>query len=238
MFELIAKGHRQVPHGDSVPMIMSLALHSAIVTVVIVTSVLFVANPVPQLRGISAFVADVPPPPPPPPPAPLAEDETRRVEAQIASRDAAPVEMPATIEEEELGAGSGAALNMPSGVVGGVLEGPPPEPPPVPPLPPPSAPTAPVRIGGAVGQPRLLTRADPVYPQVAVAARVQGVVVLEAVVDPEGRVEDVRVLRSIPLLDRAAMDAVKQWRYAPVLVNGRPVSFVLTVTVTFVLNEG
>jgi protein TonB len=65
---------------------------------------------------------------------------------------------------------------------------------------------------------------------------VQGVVILEAVVDREGSVEDVRVLRSIPLLDRAAIDAVRQWRYSPLLLNGRPERFVLTVTVSFSLS--
>ena len=63
----------------------------------------------------------------------------------------------------------------------------------------------------------------------------QGVVILEAVVDPHGRVEDVRVLRSIPLLDRAAITAVRQWRNSPVLLNGTPERFVLTVTVSFSL---
>lgn len=69
MFDLIAKGHRRVPHGDSIPMMISLGLHSSIVVLVIVTSVLFVVSPVPQLRGISAFIVAAPPPPPPPPPA-------------------------------------------------------------------------------------------------------------------------------------------------------------------------
>jgi protein TonB len=235
MFDLITKGHRQVPHGDSVPMIVSLVLHSAIVTSVIVMSVLLVSNPVPHLRGISAFVADVPPPPPPPPPAPPTQAETQHIEPQPVPRDAAPVEMPSTIEEEELRTGSGVEFDNPSVVVGGVLGSPAPEPPLLPQATADAAPPAPVRIGGSVGPPKLLTRVDPVYPPVAVEARVEGLVVLETVVDPEGRVQDVRVLRSIPLLDLAAMDAVKQWRYAPVLVNGHPVSFVLTVTVTFVL---
>jgi protein TonB len=237
MFELIVKGHRQVPHGDSAPMIMSLALHGAIATLVFVTSVLFVADPVPQLRGISAFVADVLPPPPPPPPAPPTQAETQHIEPQPASRDAAPVEMPPTIEEEEWGARSD-VVDTPSVVVGGVLDSPAPEPAPGPAAPPVSPRTAPVRIGGSITPPKLLTRVAPVYPQFAVEGRVEGVVILETVVDPEGRVEDVRVLRSIPLLDQAAMDAVKQWRYAPVLVNGQPVACVLTVTVTFVLREG
>jgi len=64
---------------------------------------------------------------------------------------------------------------------------------------------------------------------------VQGVVILEAVVDRHERVEDVRVLRSIPLLDRAAITAVRQWRNSPVLLNGTPERFVLTVTVSFSL---
>jgi protein TonB len=92
-----------------------------------------------------------------------------------------------------------------------------------------------VRVGGAIGQPTLLSRVGPVYPPLAVQAHVEGVVVLEALVDREGHVEDVRVLRSIPLLDRAAMDAVRQWRYAPLLVEGHPARFLLAVTVTFAL---
>jgi protein TonB len=61
------------------------------------------------------------------------------------------------------------------------------------------------------------------------------VVIIEAVVDRDGRVEDLKVLRSIPLLDAAALDAVRQWRYAPLLLNGQPARFVVTVTVSFQL---
>jgi protein TonB len=101
--------------------------------------------------------------------------------------------------------------------------------------PPPQPPQKPVRIGGAVKQPKLVNRLPPAYPPVAVSARVQGVVVLEAVVGPDGHVQDVRVLRSIPLLDQAAMDAVRRWEYEPLLVQGQAVPFVLTVTVAFTL---
>jgi len=83
--------------------------------------------------------------------------------------------------------------------------------------------------------PALVERAAPEYPPIAVQARVQGVVILEAVVDLYGRVADVRVLRSIPLLDKAAITAVRQWRYSPLLLNGAPERFVLTVTVSFSL---
>jgi protein TonB len=64
---------------------------------------------------------------------------------------------------------------------------------------------------------------------------VQGVVILEAVIDETGRVTNVRVLRSIPLLDQAATQAVRQWQFAPTLLNGEPVPIVMTVTVSFEL---
>jgi len=75
----------------------------------------------------------------------------------------------------------------------------------------------------------------PVYPDVALKARVQGVVICEVLVGPDGRVKDVHVLRSIPLLDQAAVDAVRQWEFTTTLRNGDPVSIVMTVTVNFTL---
>jgi protein TonB len=86
-----------------------------------------------------------------------------------------------------------------------------------------------------VTAPALLERVEPEYPPIAVRVQVEGVVILEAVVDRNGRVEDVRVLRSIPLLDAAAIDAVRKWRYSPLLLNGQAERFVLTVTVNFSL---
>ena len=102
--------------------------------------------------------------------------------------------------------------------------------------PPPAVARGPVRVGGAITAPALVSRVEPIYPRLAVSANVQGVVILEAVVDREGHVESVEVLRSIPLLDDAAIAAVRQWRYSPLLLNGRPERFVLTVTVGFSLN--
>ena len=75
----------------------------------------------------------------------------------------------------------------------------------------------------------------PVYPPEAQAARVQGIVILEAVIGTDGHIRDVKVLQSIPLLDQAAIDAVKQWVYSPALMNGQPVAVAITVTVNFTL---
>ena len=85
--------------------------------------------------------------------------------------------------------------------------------------------------------PRKIANVEPVYPNVARAARIQGVVILEATIDARGRVVDVRVLRSVPALDEAAIEAVRRWIYTPTLLNGVPVPIVMTVTVNFKLQE-
>src|SRR4029434_1129922 len=103
------------------------------------------------------------------------------------------------------------------------------------PPPPPAPPTAPVRVGGNIKAPNKVKNVNPVYPPIAQSARVQGVVIIEATIGPDGRVKDAKVLRSIPLLDQAALDAVKQWVYSPTLLNGVPVPVIMTVTVNFTL---
>jgi protein TonB len=91
-----------------------------------------------------------------------------------------------------------------------------------------------VRVGGQIKAPALLTRVEPVYPELAAAAHIGGTVILEATVGKDGCVEAVKVLRSRhALLDKAAIDALKQWQYSPLILNGSPASFILTVTFTF-----
>jgi TonB family protein len=79
-------------------------------------------------------------------------------------------------------------------------------------------------------------RVPPDYPSMAASAQMEGRVILEATVDEKGNVDDVRVLRSHAIFDEAAVDALKQWRYEPLVFNGRPTPFVLTVTLSFNLN--
>ena len=92
---------------------------------------------------------------------------------------------------------------------------------------------APVRVGSRILTPRKIFDVPAVLPPLAARANVRGMVVLEIVVGADGRVTDARVLRSIPLLDQAALDAVRQWRYEPTQINDRLVPVVMTVTVTF-----
>ena len=95
---------------------------------------------------------------------------------------------------------------------------------------------APVRVGGAITPPQRIRNVNPIYPPDAQADKVQGVVILEATIGVDGRVTDVRVLRSIPQLDAAATSAVRQWEYTPTLVDGVAVPVVMTITVNFTLN--
>ncbi|MDQ3441079.1 MAG: TonB family protein [Planctomycetota bacterium] len=90
-----------------------------------------------------------------------------------------------------------------------------------------------VRAGGNVRVPRKIKDVKPVTPPAALEQRVQGVVILEIVINETGGVADAKVLRSIPLLDQAALDAVKEWQFEPTELEGRPVPVIITVTVQF-----
>jgi protein TonB len=94
-----------------------------------------------------------------------------------------------------------------------------------------------VRAGGVIRVPQVVTKVPPTYPAAAKDANIQGVVILEIVIDSDGSVKEGRVLRSIPLLDQAALEAVSQWTYQPTLLNGVPVEVIVTVTVNFTLSQ-
>ncbi len=104
---------------------------------------------------------------------------------------------------------------------------PPPQPEPL------ETPQAPMRIGGSVAAAKLIHQAKPIYPRLAIQARIQGVVKLEAIINEDGAIDDLRVLSGHPLLIQAALDAVAQWRYQATLLNGRPVAVITTVEVHF-----
>jgi len=120
--------------------------------------------------------------------------------------------------------------DMPTGVGSTIAIGPP-----APPTPRVVAPTAPLRVGQGVREPRKIVDATPVYPTLALSVKVEGAVILEAVINERGVVERLRVLKSIPLLDAAATDAVSRWRYTPTLLNGTPVAVLMTITINFTL---
>jgi protein TonB len=229
--------------------IASMLAHATIVGLVVAVPLLYFTETLPTPPDMLAFVvASAPPPlpPPAPPPPPAAPQRAQLAKPKVVPKTdpvkvalAAPIEAPATIaperpldlSEQDFVAGGvegGVVGGIAGGIVGGIpiMSAPPPPPPPPPPV-------KPIRVGGDIERPTLLHRVNPDYPQIAISAKREGVVILEATVDADGAVSHVRVLRSEPLLDNAAVDAVKQWRYSPLQLNGKAYPFILTVTVSF-----
>ena len=94
-----------------------------------------------------------------------------------------------------------------------------------------------LRVGGTIKPPEKVRDVRPVYPPIAKAANVAGIIIIEVRIGKDGRVEEAHVLKSIPLLDEAALDAVKQWEFTPTLMNGQPVPIIMTTTVNFTLQQ-
>lgn len=238
MFDLYSGEHKG-PRKTG-PVLVSIAGHLVLVTLVVVVPLLYATDTLPKLPTMMAFAADMPaPPPPPPPPPPPAPKPAAPKEAPKAAPPnplAAPVVAPSEIRPElpvpevprvEHGVEGGVVGGVEGGIVTNLV------PPPPPPPPPPPAPKEPVRVGGNVQAPALVKRVEPTYPDLALAAKITGLVILEATVSADGTVESVRVLRSVKFLDQAAVDAVKQWRYSPLVLNGIPTPFVLSVSLNF-----
>jgi protein TonB len=134
-----------------------------------------------------------------------------------------------------VGAGNGGVPGLAGILSGGVQPIPPPRAQPAP-KPAPAAPPR-VRLGGVVRMARLVHRVDPIYPRLAINARISGTVELEGVIGTDGRLRELRVLRGHLLLAPAALDAVRQWVYEPTYLNGEPVEVVAPISVTFKLGQ-
>ena len=244
MFDLTA-GTIDRPFRDkhATATVLSVATHAAILGSIAWALFFSISDKLPEVPTMMAFVAAAPPPPPqpPPPPPPPAAKAVKAVQASKPAPTTGPTftvpsEVPVGIHPEsgvdlsdEGGVVGGVEGGIPGGILGGILGGI------DEPRPPPPPPQKPRRVGGDLQAPALIRRVEPDYPGVAVAAIVSGTVILEATVNEAGVVTDVKVLRSIILLDQAAIKAVKQWRYEPLMLNGQPVPFILVVTVTFSL---
>jgi protein TonB len=212
--------------------LLSVVVHTIAVGFVVIAPIV-ATDELPEPRRATEFIVVQPVTPPPPQrPAEIAQPSRR------SSPDAAPVEEPDSIEPEPIVDPAADRVDAPeagfAGVVAGVDAGliPEPTPPPAPPpLPPP-----PIRVGGGIRPPQKTVHVAPEYPDIARASRTSGIVILEAVIGEDGRVRDLRLLRSVPLLDDAAVRAVRQWQFTPTLLNGQAVPVVMSVTVAFTLN--
>ena len=230
----------------SATFVLSIVAHVILVATVLIVPLFVAEELVEPTRAVRAFFVApalmTPPPPPPPPPAPGVRPALKTKPAAVPTPAEtvfrAPVDVPAELPKEaaiDLGIDGGVEGGVEGGVAGGViggivggLSG----------APAPEATVAPVRVGGNIKVPRLVRRVDPVYPRLARDARVQGIVIVEAQVDPRGVVHRVTVLRGAALLDTAAVEAVGQWRYQPLFLNGLPTPFIVVVTVNFNLTSG
>jgi protein TonB len=236
--------------------VSSIVFHGILLLILLIVPVLL-HETIAERRLITMLASPIPPPPaPPPPPAELPASVPARTVGIAESEPAAgamvmptavPREIARMIDEPMVNPSGafGVAGGIPGGVAGGVLGGvlsdwakvqpAEPLPPPPPPVPPPvvAPPSKPVRVGGDMREPRLLKIVPPIYPKLASQARVAGTVVLEATLMPDGTVQEIRVISGHPLLVQAAIDSVKQWRYEPTMLNGAPVSVILTATVHF-----
>jgi len=189
------------------------------------------------------LVAPAPPPPPPPPAAPVQKVIVKPVARLIqAGKLMAPKAIPRDvkiIKEEEMppdvsvgvtggvpgGVPGGQAGGVIGGIIGGVVGAPPP----------PKAPQR-IRQGGNVQAALIMNRVQPQYPPLARQARVSGTVKLHAIIAKDGTVQELQVISGHPLLIQAALDAVRQWRYRPTLLNTEPVEVDTTIDVIFTLN--
>jgi len=227
-------GHHEVRVGGrawcSLP--LTILVHAIVIAVAVIVP-LTALDELPGLpRAAAEYIVIAPPEPPPAPPR-----APRRAAADVpaVSPHAAPLVAPAGIAPDtglvpdpELSAGADVPGGLPGGIDGAGLGVQPEAPPPPPPV-------TPVRITSELRQPAKIKDVMPVYPDIAMRARIAGVVILEATIDARGKVVNLRVLRSVPLLDQAATDAVRQWEFTPTRLNGVAVPVVMTVTVNFTL---
>lgn len=215
-------------------LVFSIVAHAGVVGAIVFASIIATGAVPRPLERIRVVLAQ-----PELPPAPPVRPRTSQPQA-TPSPAAVPLIEPEILAPESPPAPSAPTIDEIPTVIGGIpgdgtetdglIGGRAPEPPPLP------RPVVPVRVGGRVLPPERVHYVTPVYPPLAIAARKTGLVILEAVVGEDGTVRDLRVLKSEPLLDAAAIAAVRQWRYRPTTLNGQTTPVLMTVTVQFTLN--
>jgi protein TonB len=242
--ELVVSGTHKKRTNTSWTVIISAILQALVLTVLVLIPLIYTEG-LPKQFLTTMLVAPPPPPPPPPPPAAAIKIVKPVVRLMHNGQLTAPTVVPKKVEiikEEEMppdvgsvgvtggvpgGVPGGQAGGVLGGILGGVGGGPPP--------PPPKANLQRIRVGGNVQQAKMDHMVQPIYPTIAKTAHIQGTVILHAIIDKDGSVQELQYVSGPPLLMRAAMDAVKQWRYAPTLLNGDPVQVDTTISVVFTL---
>jgi len=229
--QLVVSSAHPVRTHKSWTVTLSVIVQCMIVVVMILIPLIY-TEALPKGLMSTFLVAPAPPPPPPPPAAPVKIVRPKIITPQ---RMVAPTVIPKKIEmikEEAPDIGAIGAVGVAGGTglggntLGGILAAPPP--------PKPVTPTR-ITVGGNVQQAKALQHPDPQYPAIAKAAHVQGTVILHAIISKDGTIQQLQLVSGHPLLVNAAMDAVRQWRYQPTMLNGQPVEVDTTIQVVFSL---
>jgi protein TonB len=217
---------------------LSVIVQSLVLFVLILIPLIY-TQALPKAMLSTLLIAPPPPPPPPPPPQAVPVKVIKPVarlltQGKLMAPRAIPKDV-AIFKEAELPpeppAGSGVLGGVGGDILGGLGGGSSAGAPP----PPPKAAPSRIKLGGQVQAAKIVAQPQPLYPALARQARIQGNVVLHAIIDKDGRVGQLEVVSGHPLLVQSALDAVKQWRYQPTQLNGDPVEVDTTITVTFVL---
>jgi protein TonB len=239
----LERGRRKFATG------VSLTLQILLIGTLLIVPLLFTED-LPRQQLLTFLVAPPPPPPPPPPAAPAAAS-VRVIESDFAggmlrmpSKIPAKVQMISEEEAPPPGLATGGVIGgvpggIPGGQLGGVIGGIIGQTSSLAAVPKLSvtAPPKRVRISQGVTKGLLLSRIEPSYPFLARTARIQGEVVLSAIISKEGTIKDLTLVSGHPMLVPAAIAAVSQWRYRPYLLNGEPVEVESTIVVTFLLSH-
>jgi len=231
----------------AIDIFLATALHAAVLAAVILIPLFFTNALVIQPMETTYLVAPPSPPPPAPPPAAVRAisrpkpifSPHKLYAPRVIPRKVSVVKDLQNAPRAFAGVPGGVIGGVPGGQLGGVLGG-------IlggmghvaaPPAPKAVVHRGPYRVGGRVQPPRLIDEVQPQYPVIAREARVQGDVELECVIDPQGDIEQMKLLSGNPLLVTAAFNAVRQWRYQPTLLNGTPIAVEMDVTVHFNLDS-
>ncbi len=222
---------------------ISFVLQILLIGVLVLLPLIF-TEALPRQQLMTFLVAPPPPPPPPPPPA-AAPVIVKKIQSeldngQLRTPTAIPKKIQMIKEDEQppttgvAGVVGGVPGGVPGGTMGGVLGGMLSN---TPVAIPKAAPQR-VRVSQGVSQGLLIHKVQPTYPALARQARIQGVVVLQALIGKDGGIQNLHVVSGHPMLTGAALDAVKQWKYKPYYLNGEPVEVETTVNVNFTLSGG
>jgi len=245
--DVLLETNDQQRHRRTVSAVLSFVVQCLLLGVLLLIP-LMVTDVLPQQQLLTFLMAPPPPPPPPPAASVAAAKVVKVVESDILNgRLRAPSKIPQSVQmirEDETppdlsggGVPGGVPGGIPGGQLGGVIGGilsSTPNSAAVPKLVAPM-PTKRIRISQGVTEGRLIQKIEPLYPTLARAARIQGQVVLAAIISKSGEIQNLVLVSGHPLLVPAALDAVKRWRYRPYLLNGEPVEIETTITVNFEL---